>query len=494
MPVRVPSDRPRQLRRSFRGSTVAVDLPREAVGRLVAVAAERGATTFMALVAVWQVVLHRISRQDDVLVAAALAGRQRRESEPLIGFFANYLLLRSDLEDDPSFEELLERVRRATAEGMEHQVPFDLIVRALQTERGGAGLDAVTFAMDTTRSADPELAPGLALTPLEHRPETAKCELSLLMDRRADRARLEYNADLFDRETARVWLEAFAAAVAGAAADPRRSVSEIPLIPPVSQDALSSRAPEPVAGASLPRPLAAGWCGSRAGGSTRRRPRRPCSRRWSAERGTATAVVAGDGDLSYLDLDRRANRIAHALGRHGDRTGRPRRPGVRTLGGVDRGDPRGGQGGCGVRPARSPLPGRARRLHGRGRGRHRGDRGESLVDGFGAAVARAAGAPRRPAERPGGPGRRLRTGRRRSPPAATTWPTSCSPPARPAGPRASRSPTGGSSAWSGKPTTPASVPTTPSSTWRRSRSTRRPSRSGGRCSTAGGWWWRRRVR
>ena len=316
VPVRVPSDRPRQLRRSFRGSTVAVDLPREAVGRLVAVAAERGATTFMALVAVWQVVLHRISRQDDVLVAAALAGRQRRESEPLIGFFANYLLLRSDLEDDPSFEELLERVRRATAEGMEHQVPFDLIVRALQTERGGAGLDAVTFAMDTTRSADPELAPGLALTPLEHRPETAKCELSLLMDRRADRARLEYNADLFDRETARVWLEAFAAAVAGAAADPRRSVSEIPLIPPVSQDALSSQAPEPVAGAGLPRPLAAGWWGH---GRTARRDAGLSAvfEAVVAERGTATAVVAGDGVLSYLDLDRRANRIAHALLRTG---------------------------------------------------------------------------------------------------------------------------------------------------------------------------------
>jgi len=306
VPTRMPTDRPRQARRSFRGSTVATDLDAGAVERLTAVAKEHGATLFMALLAVWQLVLHRVARQDEVLVAAAVAGRQHREAEPLIGFFANYLLVRADLEDDPGFGELLERVRRATAEGMEHLVPFDLIVRTLQPERGSGGLDAVTFAMDTTRPPEPELAPGLALTPLEHRPETAKCELALLMDRRADRARLEYNADLFDRRTAQVWLDAFAAAVDGAASAPRRPVSEIMLVRSSGQ--------------TLPRPLAAGWHGG-----TERSPEDSgldaLFEAVAAERGSAIALTTEQGEMSYEALDRRANRLAHALVHLGVRRG-----------------------------------------------------------------------------------------------------------------------------------------------------------------------------
>jgi len=303
-PVRLPTDRPRQGRRGFRGSTVAADLPPDAVARLAAAAATEGATLFMALVAVWQLLLHRITGQDEILVASAVAGRQRREAESLIGFFANYLLLPGDFADDPTFRELLDRVRRTTADAMEHQVPFDLLVRDLRPEREGAGLDAIAFAMDTTRLTDPELAPGIAFTPVEHRPETSKTEVALLMDRQADRARLEYNADLFDRATAQVWVDLFAAALAGAAEHPDRPVSEIPLVPAAGR------------GEAALRPLAEGWMGGPA-----EVPRDvglgALFEAVAAARGGATALSAADGDVTYRDLDRRANRIARALARLG---------------------------------------------------------------------------------------------------------------------------------------------------------------------------------
>jgi amino acid adenylation domain-containing protein len=312
MPVRLPSDRPRGSRRRFRGSTVAIDLPDAAVAGLSALAAAEGATLFMALAAVWQAVLHRLSGQDQVLIGTAVAGRHRPEAEPLIGFFVNYALLAASAEDDPSFRRFLGRVREATGGAMEHQeVPFDTLVRALRAGREAGELDAVTFIMDTTPPAPDELAPGLALTALEYRLESSKAEASLLVDASGRRCLLEFDTDLFDRETARCWLDAYAAAVAGAMERPDRPLSELPLF-----DARAAGGP--------PRPLAEGWSGRRSG-YPRERGLGDLFARVVAERGDDPALISrgDDGDLTYGELDRRANRIARRLLRLGVGRGAP---------------------------------------------------------------------------------------------------------------------------------------------------------------------------
>jgi len=315
LPVRLPTDRPREGRRGFSGSTVALDLPAPTVERLGSLAADEGATLFMGLAAVWLAVLHRIGGQDRVLVGTAVAGRHHPAAEALIGFCVNYVILDGDLDGDPSFRELLGRVRSAAEGAMEHQeVPFDILVQSLRLGREAGDLDAVTFIMDTTPPVPEELAPGVAMSLLEHRPESAKAELALLVDATGRRCLLEYNASLFDRETARIWLDAFGAAVADAAGRPERPVSELSMVD------RSSGMPCPV------RPEAEGWTG-RTSTYPRDAGLGSLFGRTAAENADRVALAAADGkgaaEWTYGELDRWANRIARRLVALGVRRGTP---------------------------------------------------------------------------------------------------------------------------------------------------------------------------
>ncbi|HWK90397.1 MAG TPA: amino acid adenylation domain-containing protein, partial [Longimicrobium sp.] len=134
--LELPTDRPRPPVQRHRGAAVGVVLDADAAAPLHALARREGATLFMVLLAALDVVLARWSGQDDVVVGTPIAGRTRAETEGMIGLFLNSLALRTDLSGDPSFREVLRRVRQATLDAYAHQdLPFERILEEIQPER-----------------------------------------------------------------------------------------------------------------------------------------------------------------------------------------------------------------------------------------------------------------------------------------------------------------------------------------------------------------------
>ncbi|MCP4571833.1 MAG: non-ribosomal peptide synthetase, partial [bacterium] len=175
----------------------------------------------------FQAFLARITGQDDVAVGSPIAGRNRREVEELIGFFINTLVLRSDLAGNPSFVEVLGRVRQVALDAYAHQdLPFDYLVEELEPERdlSSTPLFQVMFAVQNAPQGDLEL-PGLTLRPAAGEGgTTAKFDLTLALQESARGlvGAVEYSTDLFDPTTIDRWLGHFARLLAGAVADPER--------------------------------------------------------------------------------------------------------------------------------------------------------------------------------------------------------------------------------------------------------------------------------
>ena len=134
--LELPTDRPRPPVQSYRGMRKSFRLPGELTGKLKELSRREGVTLFMTLLAAFQAQLHRYSGQEDIAVGSPIANRNREELEGMIGFFVNTLVMRTKLEGDPSFRELLGRVREVTLEAYGHQdVPFEKLVEELRPER-----------------------------------------------------------------------------------------------------------------------------------------------------------------------------------------------------------------------------------------------------------------------------------------------------------------------------------------------------------------------
>ncbi|ATB51486.1 non-ribosomal peptide synthetase [Corallococcus macrosporus] len=297
--LELPTDRPRPSVQTNRGATLRFELDSVLTRGLKQVAQEAGATLYMALLAAWSVVLGRYSRQDDVAVGSPVANRKHRETEALIGFFVNTLVLRAKLEGDPSFLELLGRVRQVTLEALAHQdVPFDAVVEALQPERdlSHTPLFQAMFVMHNAPSGPMKLG-DVTATPAALETGTAKFDLTLTLEERDTRlvGALEYNTDLFDAATGERMVESLRALLLGAVEAPSRPVGRLPLL-----------------GAAQRERAALGW-------STPRLP-------YDAERcihhlfeaqarqtPDAVAVVHGARTVTYRELEVGANRLAHHL-------------------------------------------------------------------------------------------------------------------------------------------------------------------------------------
>ncbi len=306
--LELPTDRPRPAVQSFRGATYSFSLPRELADRLRALSQKAGATLFMTLLAGFQALLARYSNQDDLAVGTPIANRNRAETEGLIGFFVNTLVLRADLSDDPSFRDLLKRVREAALGAYAHQdVPFEMVVDALQPERNLSypPLFQVLFALQNTGrldalSAAPQTAGALTITSLDAHSGTAKFDLTLEMMEGPDGlgGAFEYNTDLFDAATIERLAVHFHNLLAGAAASPETPVSRLPLLTDAER-----------------RQLLVDWnppADFDADGTL--------SERFAAQAARtpdAVAVSFDDGGgrqtLTYAELDRRANQLAQAL-------------------------------------------------------------------------------------------------------------------------------------------------------------------------------------
>ncbi|HSF41611.1 MAG TPA: amino acid adenylation domain-containing protein, partial [Thermoanaerobaculia bacterium] len=292
----LPSDRPRPPVQRFRGARVSTFLPSD---RLPGLAEPRpGTTPFMLLLAAFQTLLSRLSGQEDLVVGTPVAGRNRLETENLIGFFVNTLALRAGLGGDPRFADALARVREVTVAAYAHEdLPFEKLVEELQPERSlaHAPVFQVVLVLQNAPMESLEL-PGLTLEPLPVEPGTTKFDLTVSLHETPQGLLCfwEHDSDLFDESTIRRFQGSFAALLAAALADPAQRLSELPLLADAERQELLL------------------W--------NRARPTAPpalCLHELFAlqaqARPTAVAVSFEDRELSYGELDERSGRLARRL-------------------------------------------------------------------------------------------------------------------------------------------------------------------------------------
>jgi len=204
--LELPADRPRPPVQTFRGAAHAFVLPAALTGTLRELSLREGTTLFMTLLAGFAVLLRGLSGQEDLIVGAPVAGRNRRETEELIGFFVNVLPLRIGLSGRPSYRELLGRVRSVALAAYDHQdVPFEKLVEALQPKRdlSRAAIRQVGFALQDAAMRPVELGDGIVARPLEIDSGVARLDLTLFLWHAEEGLRgvWEYNTDLFDAAT-----------------------------------------------------------------------------------------------------------------------------------------------------------------------------------------------------------------------------------------------------------------------------------------------------
>ncbi|MEU4159270.1 amino acid adenylation domain-containing protein [Actinoplanes sp. NPDC026670] len=299
----LPADRPRPPVQTSRGGSAPFELPGPLMSRLRTLSRGEGATPFMTLLTAFAVVLQRYAGQDDLVIGTPIANRTRPELEPLVGFFVNTLALRVDLSGDPTFSEALARVRATCLGGYAHQdLPFERLVEELQPQRdlSRSPLFQVSFVFQNIDMPDLDLG-GLRITPLTVESATARFDLELQVFDRPDGLHgwFEYNADLFDGATIERLSESLRVLVEQIADTPGRRLSELSLLTDQQQHRLARE----------PNDTRRVWP----------------DLRWAhhafeeraEETPQAQALRCGEQALTYAELDRRANQLAHHLHRLG---------------------------------------------------------------------------------------------------------------------------------------------------------------------------------
>ena len=237
--IQLPTDFPRSRVQSFRGDTVSFKLSSEISNKLKSIAKAKEATLFMTLLAGFKVLLYRYTGQADIIVGSPIANRNRAELEGLIGFFVNTLVLRTDLNQNPTFQEVLQRVRQVTWDAYDHQdLPFEKLVEELHPERDLSynPLFQIKFRLENPPTEKIEI-PGLTLSSLGQVNSTAKLDLSLDMYETPDGlvGGFEYNKDLFAETTIKRMVGHFCTLLEGIANQPRERIGDLPLLTPREQ-------------------------------------------------------------------------------------------------------------------------------------------------------------------------------------------------------------------------------------------------------------------
>jgi amino acid adenylation domain-containing protein len=297
----LPTDRPRPAEQDFRGAELELELDEALTATLTALSRRHGTTLFMTLLAGWAAVLSTLSGQEDVVIGTPSANRGRREIEGLIGFFVNTLALRVDLSGAPSAAQLLERVKEAALGAQQHQdIPFEQVVELMQPARsmGHTPLFQVMFTWQNAEQGGLEL-PGLELGQVGGgwKEVSAKFDLSLTMRQAGGRIRghLEYATALFDPETVERHAGYLHAVLGAMAADEAQRVDGIELLSAAERHRVLAE--WNATGAEYP----AGVCVHELfQEQVERTPGR-------------VAVVFGREQLTYAQLNARANQLAHHL-------------------------------------------------------------------------------------------------------------------------------------------------------------------------------------
>ncbi|MEV1178623.1 amino acid adenylation domain-containing protein, partial [Nonomuraea sp. NPDC049784] len=314
-PLELPTDRPRPAARSSAGATLDFEVPAATAQRLRAVGGDAGATMFMTLLSAFTVLLGKYAGQDDVVVGTPIAGRNHEEIEDLVGFFVNTLVLRTDLSGDPTFTEIVGRVRHEALGAYAHQdVPFERLVEVLQPERDRSRTPLFQVMFDYAQGGgagwEAGFGDGFTVSGLRLPRETSLYDLALVLADEGEDAPLsgvvEYSTELFDRSTVERLVQHLVALLDTVARRPHDHLSDLS---PLDADELrrvvttwNDTVLDMPAAIEAATGLAAGVRGVHelVAAQAARRPR-------------DVAVVAEDASLTYAQLDARANRLAHHL-------------------------------------------------------------------------------------------------------------------------------------------------------------------------------------
>jgi amino acid adenylation domain-containing protein len=305
--LHLPQGRPRPRVFSYRGGQVWTALSPAQVSRVRALAVGERTTLYVTTLAVFQALLFRYSAQARFNVGVSAANRRRPEFDQVMGFLVNIFPVRADLSGDPTFRELLRRAHGEMADAQDNQeVPFGEIVRAVHPERvrGHNPLFQVSFNFHNAAMPEPRMGE-VSITTLEAGDNgTAKFDLGVVGFPRADQRHgagdeftlvWEYSADLFDAATVQRMAEHYRVLLDAACADPDRPISELPLLAPEERRMVVEAWSRTDAAEIDPLPLHARFEAA------------------AARTPDAPAVVFCGESLSYGELNRRANRLAHAL-------------------------------------------------------------------------------------------------------------------------------------------------------------------------------------
>ncbi|MFJ6618052.1 non-ribosomal peptide synthase/polyketide synthase [Kitasatospora sp. NPDC091335] len=296
VPLRLPTDRPRPAVRTSNGATARLELPADTARRLALAGRERGTTLFTTLVAAAQAYLARLGGDTDITVGTVTSGRDRPEVQQLVGFFVNTLALRSRVDPAQPFAAFLGEVRQTVLDAFAHQdVPFEKVVDEVQPVRdtSRSPLFQVLVVLQNTPSADLDL-PGLDVSDIET--DSTRTAFDLVLEFAeaeggALHGLLTYNTDLFDPATVERMAGQLAALLTAVARDPECAVGALPLAGQDTPPADPRGTFRPVAEATLPALF----------------------ERQAARTPGAPALLDGERELSYAELDRAANRLAHHL-------------------------------------------------------------------------------------------------------------------------------------------------------------------------------------
>ena len=297
--LELPADRPRPHVQTFRGAALPFKLSKELAEELRALSRREGVTLYMTLLAVLQTLLWRYTGEEDIAVGTPIANRRHGEIESLIGFFANTLVMRTDVSGNPTFRQLVQRVKEMALGAYTHQdVPFEMLVEVLQPERSMSytPLFQVLFALQNAPQEKLELS-GLTLDLLNIDSGTAHFDLALLLEETEEGLEgvCEYSTDLFDETTILRLLGHFETLLKGVINNPDQHLSQLPLLSQAERRQLLDEWNTPAE--QFPSDL--------------------CVHELFEQQAEHTpgdvAVLFEETQLSYRELNERANKLAHRL-------------------------------------------------------------------------------------------------------------------------------------------------------------------------------------
>ncbi|WP_198161168.1 non-ribosomal peptide synthetase, partial [Anabaena sp. CA = ATCC 33047] len=297
--LQLPTDRPRSALQKFEGKTYTWQIPQDLTTALEAFSQKAGVTLFMTLLTAFNTLLYRYTNQDDIVVGSAIANRNWAESESIIGLFVNTLALRTQINNNPSFSELLNQVKDTTLKAYVHQdLPFEKLVDEIQPERDLSRnpIFQVWFALHNLPI--PTLKIGdLTLTPIEVESGTTQFDLSLdiYIGEQGLTGAIEYSTELFDQETIARIAEHFHTLLYGIIANPQAKISELPLLTESEKHQLLIE-----------------WNNTQTNWEESRNIHQVFAEQ-AAKTPDAIAVVFGQEQLTYQELNQKANQLANYL-------------------------------------------------------------------------------------------------------------------------------------------------------------------------------------